>query len=98
MRPAQAGRNNKMWLVVASLLPNLQGKRDIPADWTVLPVGDMCGIEHPLCGDYRIGIGVFIIHIDDFSDTLLDDGLCTFVAGEQGRIDLRALHVGPGVV
>ena len=58
-----------------------------------LGVFDPCGVQHPLGGQGGHGVGVLIAEVEDLFDTALDDGLGTFVAGEQGNVELTAPEV-----
>ena len=54
---------------------------------------DPGGHQHPLGGHIAHGSGVLVREVDHFLDTALDDGLGTFVSGEQRHIDAAAPQV-----
>ena len=62
-----------------------------------LDIPDTGGIHHPLGRHGRQSVRVFVREVVDLLYAALDDGLGTFVAGEERDIDLASAQVAAGV-
>ena len=47
---------------------------------------DAAFFEHGFAGFGAVGVGVFVVSIDDFFNAGLDDGFGTFIAREEGDV------------
>ena len=68
-------------------MPPLKFDFCLAAGRLILLVLNTCCIKHLACSFGSISIVIFVIEINNSSDTLLDQSFCAFIAGEESNIN-----------